>query len=123
MLDQRNISEKRWSDRRSIIADIRITFQNRTYYATTRDIGLGGLFINLEAVLIPGGADVQIDMLQYRNQATHTLLQTRVAYVTPRGYGLYYSEFKLEEFRHLQDILYQLPAPSVTGEPIEWNNT
>lgn len=107
MQDKRTISEKRWSDRRKFSTDIMVTFHNRTYYSQTRDIGLGGMFIELDAVLIPGGAHVEIAMLKYRNNQSFTIFDTRVAYVTSRGYGLYFSDFDIQEFRHLQEILYE----------------
>jgi len=107
MQNKRTISEKRCCDRRIISTDIMVTFHNRTYYSQTRNIGLGGVFINLDAVLIPGGAQVEIAMLQYRSDKSYAIFDTRVAYVTPRGYGLYFSDFDIQEFRHLQEILYE----------------
>jgi hypothetical protein len=107
MQNKPTVPEKRCCDRRAISTDIMVTFHNRTYYSQTRDIGLGGMFIDLDAVLIPGGAHVEIAMLQYRNNRSYTIFDTRVAYVTPRGYGLYFSDFDIQEFRHLQEILYE----------------
>ena len=109
MQDKRTILDKRWCDRRVIDTHIQVAFLNRTYYATTRDIGLGGMFIDLDAVLIPEGAHIEVALLKYRNKPSYTTFDTQVAYVSPHGYGLYFSDFKLQEFRHLQEILYEIP--------------
>jgi len=109
MQDKTTLVEKRWSDRRSISTDIKVIFHNRTYYARTRDIGLGGMFIDLNYVLIPRDAHIKIIMLEYRSKASYTIFDTRVAYVTPQGYGLEFSGFQVNDFRELQAILYDSP--------------
>ena len=109
MLDKWTQAEKRWCDRRTINTDIKVIFHNRTYYALTRDIGLGGMFIDLNAVLIPKGAHVEVSMLKYGYKSSYPTFETRVAYVTSRGYGLYFTDFELQHFRDLQEILYASP--------------
>jgi len=109
MQDNNSSVEKRWSDRRVISTDVKVIFHNRTYYARTRDIGLGGMFIDLNYVLIPRDAQIRIVMLQYRSKASYITFDTRVAYVTPQGYGLEFTDFKVNEFRDLQEILYDSP--------------
>lgn len=106
MQNKRTQSEKRWCGRRTIYTDIKITFHNRTYYALTRDIGLGGMFIDLNTVLIPKGAHVEVSMLKYGRKSFCPTFETRVAYVTPHGYGLYFTDYQLQHFRQLQEILY-----------------
>ena len=101
--------EKRWSDRRAISTDVKIIFNGRSYYAKTRDIGLGGIFIDLNHVLIPRDANVKVIMLGYRNKQRYTSFSTRVAFVTPQGYGLEFREFVTNQVRQLQTILYESP--------------
>ena len=108
-MQDKTIVEKRWSDRRSISTDVKVVFHNRTYYARTRDIGLGGMFIDLNYVLIPRDAKIRIIMLEYRTRESYITFDTRVTYVTPQGYGLEFSGLQVDDFRDLQEILYDSP--------------
>jgi len=101
--------EKRWSMRREICTDVKIIFNHRSYYARTHDIGLGGMFIDLNYVLIPKGIPVKVIMLQHKNNEEYVSFQTRVTYVTPNGYGLEFQGFGIHEVHLLQDILYESP--------------
>ena len=102
-------TDKRWSDRREITTDVKVIFNGRSYYARTRDVGLGGLFVDLNHVLIPRDAMVKIVMLRYRENQRYTSFKTRVAYVTPNGYGLEFKDFNTNHVRQLQSILYDSP--------------
>ncbi len=101
--------EKRWSDRREIMTDVKVNFHSRTYYARTRDIGLGGMFVDLNYVLIPRESHISVEMLQCKNRQQPISFLTRVAYVTPHGYGLEFEDFKTRDVRLLQDVLYESP--------------
>lgn len=101
--------DKRWSVRRSIGTDVKIIFSNRSYYARTHDIGLGGMFIDLNYVLIPKNMPIEVVMLQHKRQDDYVSFKTRVAYVTPHGYGLEFQGFGIHEVHQLQDILYESP--------------
>jgi len=101
--------EKRWSDRRMISTDIKVIFSGRSYYAKTRDMGLGGMFIDLNHVLIPRDAKIKVIMLGYRDKERYTSFETRVAFVTPQGYGLEFREFGTDHVRQLQTILFESP--------------
>ena len=101
--------EKRWSDRREIATDVKVVFNGQSYYARTRDVGLGGMFVDLNYVLIPRNARVKVVMLKYRDQERYTSFNTRVAYVTPHGYGLEFKEFDTQHVRQLQAVLYDSP--------------
>ncbi len=109
MLEKNTHSEKRCCGRRTVSTDIMIRFHNRSYYALTRDIGLGGMFIDLDAVLIPRGASVEVSMLKFGSKSCCPVFETCVAYVTPHGYGLHFTDLQLQQFRDLQEILYQAP--------------
>lgn len=102
-------TEKRWSVRREIATDVKIIFNGRSYYARTRDVGLGGMFIDLNHILIPRDTNVKIIMLRYRENKRYTSFKTRVAFVTPQGYGLEFREFDTNHVRQLQAILYDSP--------------
>jgi len=101
--------EKRWSDRREIMTDVKVKFNNRTYYARTQDIGLGGMFIDLNYVLIPRDTHISVIMLHYIKRQQPISFLTRVAYVTPHGYGLEFEDFKTRDVRLLQEVLFESP--------------
>ena len=101
--------EMRWSDRREIMTDVKVVFNNRTYYARTHDVGLGGMFIDLNYVLIPRDTHIKVIMLQYQYRQLPISFLTRVAYVTPHGYGLEFKDFKTHDVRLLQNILFESP--------------
>ena len=101
--------DKRWSDRRNIGTDVKIIFSNRSYYARTQDIGLGGMFIDLNYVLIPKQTPIEVIMLQYKDNAGYVSFQAKVTYVTPHGYGLVFDNFGIQEVHQLQNILYESP--------------
>ncbi|HEC29849.1 MAG TPA: PilZ domain-containing protein [Gammaproteobacteria bacterium] len=99
-------TERRWSVRREIKTDVKIIFHNRTYYAQTSDMGIGGMFVDLNYVLIPRDAHVEVIMLEHKGMERYISFQTRVAYVTPQGYGLEFRDFQMSDFRQLQEILF-----------------
>ncbi len=101
--------EKRWSDRRDIFTDIKIIFHNRSYYCRTQDIGLGGMFIDLNYVLIPRNATVEVMMLHHKKADTYISFRTSVVYVTPNGYGLEFKDFNTQDVHRLQDVLFESP--------------
>ena len=101
--------EKRWSDRRDIFTDVKVVFHNRSYYSRTQDIGLGGMFIDLNYVLIPRHAPVEIIMLHHKHAGEYISFQSRVAYVTPYGYGLEFKNFSTRDVHLLQDVLFESP--------------
>jgi len=103
-------TEKRWSNRRDVATDVKVIFNGQSYYARTRDIGLGGMFVDLNHVLIPRDARVKIVMLRYRENEGYPSFNTRVAYVTPQGYGLEFQAFDTYHVRQLQSILYDSPS-------------
>jgi len=101
--------EQRWSDRREIMTDVKLKFNHQVYYARTHDIGLGGMFVDLNYVLIPGNTHVEVIMLQYKSKQQAIRFYTRVAYVTSHGYGLEFEDFETSDVRLLQDVLFESP--------------
>ena len=89
--------------------DIKVVFHHRSYYARTRNIGLGGMFIDLNHVLIPRNTEVEIVVLKKDSKQQAVIFDTRVAYATPKGYGLEFTHFQVRDFRRLQEILYESP--------------
>ncbi|MEO7540072.1 MAG: PilZ domain-containing protein [Pyrinomonadaceae bacterium] len=52
--DARSVSERRGSDRRKLIVDVRFNGGDGTGIANTRDIGVGGLYMTTTAELVIG---------------------------------------------------------------------
>ncbi len=102
-------NEKRWSDRRDICTDVKVILNHRSYYARTHDIGLGGMFVDLNYVLLPMHTTVEIVMLKYKSAGKYISFKTRVAYVTPHGYGLEFQDFSIRDVHRLQDVLFESP--------------
>lgn len=109
-LDSREV---RWSVRKPLNLDVDLYFKGYEYTGCrTRDIGLGGLFVEFKRADIPQDAEVQIVIRLFKdgNKKIHKF-RTTVAHASERGYGLAFQDFDIVSFRMLQDIL-QLKSPN-----------
>ena len=99
--------ENRWSERRAIYCDVKVTFKERIYYARSHNIGLGGMFIDLNNVLIPRDALVNVQISQNFDDRDVQSFYARIANASARGYGLEFTGFNVGDFRRLQNLLYE----------------
>ena len=105
-------SEIRWSVRKPLNLDVDLHFQGYEYAGCrTRDIGLGGMFVEFKHADMPKDAEVEIVIRLFKNgnKRIHRF-RTIVAHTSKGGYGLAFQDFDISSFRMLQDVL-QLTSP------------
>jgi hypothetical protein len=92
--DARSASERRGSDRKKLIVDVRFDGGDGTGIANTRDIGIGGLYMTTTAPLEMG-----TPILMTLNLAERTLhLSGTVVYSDPgHGVGVRFRDLKDED--------------------------
>lgn len=92
--DALSASERRGSDRKKLIVDVRFDGGDGTGIANTRDIGLGGLYMTTTAPL-----DMGTPILMTLNLADRTLhLKGTVVYSDPgHGVGVRFKDLNDEE--------------------------
>ena len=102
LTDARSTSERRSSDRKKLIVDVRFDGGDGTGIANTRDIGIGGLYMPTTAPL-----DLGTPIMMTMNLAGRTLhLNGIVVYSDPgHGVGIRFRDLKDEDRRFLTEEL------------------
>ncbi|WP_455196410.1 PilZ domain-containing protein [Kaarinaea lacus] len=100
--------ENRWSDRRELRLDVDV-FRNgeKLCSCQSRDVGLGGAFLDLEPAHSFGQDDnveLVFHLLSGDRHVKHSL-RARIVRVTKEGVGLKFHEFDTSVFRSLQEIM------------------
>jgi hypothetical protein len=100
--------ERRWTERTSINVPVDISYGGvQTEDCRTRDIGLGGVFVEL-----PGGANLAGETaveltfkLGTSPNVTKHRINARVVRATGDGVGMMFRDFDAIAFRSLQEVL------------------
>ncbi|HEY5603737.1 MAG TPA: PilZ domain-containing protein [Gammaproteobacteria bacterium] len=100
--------ENRWSDRRELRLDVDV-FRNgeKLCSCQSRDVGLGGVFLNLQPAH-PIGQDDTVELVFHLLSGDRPVkhsLRARIVRVTHEGVGLKFHEFDTGVFRSLQEIM------------------
>jgi len=100
--DARSTSERRGSDRKKLIVDVRFDGGDGTGIANTRDIGIGGLYMTTTAPLAMG-----IPILMTLNVGDRTLhLNGTVVYSDPgHGVGVRFRDLRDDDRSFLTEEL------------------
>lgn len=83
LTDARTASERRGSDRKKLIVDVRFDGGDGTGIANTRDIGSGGLYMTTTAIL-----DVGMPIMMSLNVADRDLNLSGVVVYSDPGHGV-----------------------------------
>ena len=102
LTDARSTSERRSSDRKKLIVDVRFDGGDGTGIANTRDIGIGGLYMTTTAAL-----DVGTPIMMTMNLGGRTLhLNGIIVYSDPgHGVGIRFRDLKDGDRRFLTEEL------------------
>ncbi len=97
--DARSTSERRGSDRRKLIVDVRFAGGDGTGIANTRDIGSGGLYMTTTAILNIGTPIVMAITLGDRSMS----IMGTVVYSDPgHGVGVRFRDLKRADEEYLE---------------------
>ena len=100
------VEEHRWCQRKYLTLDVNLRFENRSYRCRTRNLCIGGMFVDLGIAMIPPRSRVLIEVEYFaKGKRIRHDFQTMVAHATLRGYGLSFQDFNIEDFRVLQELL------------------
>lgn len=105
--------EQRWSQRRKVTLDVDVLQVDgqRVASTRTRDVGLGGVFIEMADGRPAEHMELDlVFVLDRQGHATKHRLKARVVRTTADGVGLMFREFDTASFRALQEILRHTPA-------------
>ncbi|MEQ6342708.1 MAG: PilZ domain-containing protein [Gammaproteobacteria bacterium] len=99
--------ERRWTARAPIYLDVGLFFHGQEIsVCKTRDIGLGGVFLESAQPLLPKEAQVElIFMLGSGEQRIKHKIRAKVARLTEEGMGLVFRDFDATAFRSLQEVM------------------
>lgn len=106
------VMENRWSIRKNLSLDVDILYQGQQYArCKTRDIGLGGMFIEVANSMIPrfGKVELHVQVDQEGIRAPHKFVAS-VVHTTNNGMGLMFQDFNIADFRVLQEVLRLSPS-------------
>ena len=103
-----NIMERRWTERTSMNIPVDLAYAGeQTEECRTRDIGLGGVFVELpKDVNIASETPVELTFkLGASPNLTKHRINARVVRVTEDGIGMMFRDFDAIAFRSLQEVL------------------
>lgn len=100
--------EHRWSLRTRIQIPVDVNCPGvGDVAAITRDIGLGGVFLEMREPSLPRNANVDLTFyLQGDERQTHHRLRAKVVRVTDDGIGLMFRDYDVGTFRSLQEVIH-----------------
>ena len=105
--------ENRWSIRKPVALDVELYYQGKACACCkTRDIGLGGMFIEMAESMIPRYGKVELDVHVDSgggNQRQHRFVAT-VVHSSVQGLGVMFQDFTIADFRILQEVLRLSPS-------------
>ena len=100
--------ERRWTERTSINVPVDLSYTGvQTEECRTRDIGLGGVFVELpKTVNLAAETPVELTFkLGSGPQLTKHRINARVVRVSGDGVGMMFRDFDAIAFRSLQEVL------------------
>ena len=109
-----NSSEKRWSIRKQVEMDVDLCFRGQVWLGCkSQDVSMGGMFLNFSRRKFPKNCNVDIIVRLQDEQGERSshMFQAQVVRNTDSGLGLSFKDFKIRDFRMLQDVL-QLEPPA-----------
>ncbi|HFE39317.1 MAG TPA: PilZ domain-containing protein [Gammaproteobacteria bacterium] len=106
-VDIDKLTEQRWSQRRPIVLSIDVLDHGSLVTTcNSRDVGLGGVFLESEANRLVEDQDVELCFSLGENITTKHKLQAKVVHVHSRGgAGLKFKNFDTNSFCALQEIM------------------
>jgi hypothetical protein len=105
--------ENRWSIRKPVALDVELHYQGKPCErCKTRDIGLGGMFIEVAESVIPRYGKVELDVhvdSGAGKKKWHRFVAT-VVHSSLQGLGVMFQDFTIADFRVLQEVLRLSPS-------------
>ena len=99
--------EKRRQARSEIAVNVEMHFRDvRIEGLRTRNVNLGGVFIEPGDYPLPRkGESVTMQVVDNKNPDNNRSFRTRVARANEEGVALLFSDFDLDDFQYLQELL------------------
>jgi len=99
--------EQRWSQRRAVSVPVEVCDEGHVITQTTsRDIGLGGVFLSFESNSISNYQDVDLFFnLDSEEGVTRHKLKAKMVRNAEDGAGFMFKDFDTNAFRALQEIM------------------
>ncbi len=107
-LSQERDMERRWTTRAEVHLPVDLACAGaHSPGCRTRDIGLGGVFVELPAdISLPADEQVELTFrLGNGENITRHRIRARVVRVTTQGVGMVFRDFDATTFRSLQEVL------------------
>lgn len=98
--------ERRWTIRTKLSVDVDIFYAGKVTSWKTRDIGLGGVFVETDSAYVE--QDENIDLvfnLQTPEDQEQSTIRAKVVRLEERGAGLMFKDFDAAAFRALQKVM------------------
>ena len=108
--------EHRWSLRTPVALEVDLIYESASELSCkTRDIGLGGVFLEGDtATMPPKNANVELNfILNSGETTTKHKIKARVVRTADDGIGLMFRDFDVGAFRSLQEVLRHKAPESV----------
>jgi len=98
--------EQRWSTRTPVKLDVDMAYEDKEEDCSTRDIGMGGVFLEMGSILPP--VDTMVELIfkvGATDKRTKHKIKAKVVRVAYDGIGLMFRDFDAGTFRALQEVL------------------
>ncbi|HED40016.1 MAG TPA: PilZ domain-containing protein [Chromatiales bacterium] len=114
--------EQRWSPRTRADLDVDLSFRGEIVSeCKVRDIGMGGLFVEVEKAY-PRDTVVELKFkIQSDGQETRHRIRATVARTCEQGLGMMFCDFDAGTFRSLQEVLHYVQGQGGATPPLQGN--
>ena len=99
--------EKRKHPRSQVSLNVELAFPGgRTRNATTRDLSIGGFFVESKENESPSiGTPLSVTFLTTPHHADPYSIRARVQRLTPKGFAMTFIDFSLDDLRFIEKLL------------------
>ena len=106
--------EQRWSTRSRIALDVDLVYEgSERKGCRTRDIGLGGVFLEISRDVPPKDATVELTFRLGKDDNTRHKIKAKVVRVSHDGVGLMFRDFDARAFRSLKELIHYTQGSSI----------
>jgi len=99
--------DHRASTRQSLNLGVHVNYHGHTYEGLTRDVCLGGLFVDVKDMPFRKGNAVDLSFrLEHASQERNYALRAKIVRVEQKGIGMSFADSDITAFRALQELMH-----------------
>ena len=111
--------DHRASTRQTLNLGVHVNYHGESYKGSTRDVCLGGLFVDVDNMPFRKGNAVDLTFrLEQASQKRNYALRAKVVRVEQNGIGMCFADSDITAFRALQELMHLTWSEDASSGPI-----